>query len=79
MQSEIQPTAPDPFWEQMSPLLDEALATLGETDRQAVLLRFFENKSWRKSETNWAPAKTPRANGSAARWKNCAAIFPNAA
>jgi uncharacterized protein (TIGR03435 family) len=29
----------------MSPLLDEALATLGETDRQAVLLRFFENKS----------------------------------
>ena len=45
MQSEIQPTAPDAFWEQMSPLLDEALATLGETDRQAVLLRFFENKS----------------------------------
>ncbi len=45
MQSEIQPAAPDAFWEQMSPLLDEALATLGETDRQAVLLRFFENKS----------------------------------
>jgi RNA polymerase sigma factor (sigma-70 family) len=45
MQSEIQQTAPDPLWEQMSPLLDEALATLGETDRQAVLLRFFENKS----------------------------------
>ncbi len=45
MQSEIQPTAPVLFWEQMSPLLDEALATLGETDRQAVLLRFFENKS----------------------------------
>jgi RNA polymerase sigma factor (sigma-70 family) len=45
MQSELQPTAPDLFWEQMSPLLDEALASLGETDRQAVLLRFFENKS----------------------------------
>jgi len=45
MQSEIQPAVPDLFWEQMSPLLDEALATLGETDRQAVLLRFFENKS----------------------------------
>src|SRR5664280_2198973 len=29
MQSEIQQTAPDPLWEQMSPLLDEALATLG--------------------------------------------------
>src|ERR1035437_5790516 len=45
MQTEIQSTTPDPFWEQMSPLLAEALATLGETDRQAVLLRFFENKS----------------------------------
>jgi RNA polymerase sigma factor (sigma-70 family) len=45
MQSEIQQTAPDPLWEQISPLLDEALATLGEADRQAVLLRYFENKS----------------------------------
>jgi RNA polymerase sigma factor (sigma-70 family) len=33
------------LWNQMSPLLDEALAALGETDRQAVLLRLFENKS----------------------------------
>jgi uncharacterized protein (TIGR03435 family) len=45
MQTEIQSAAPDALWEQMSPLLDEALATLGEADRQAVLLRFFENKS----------------------------------
>ena len=45
MQSELQPTAADEFWQLISPLLDEALATLGETDRQAVLLRFFENKS----------------------------------
>src|ERR1019366_6400836 len=45
MQTELQSAAPDPLWEQMSPLLDEALAALGEKDRQAVLLRFFENKS----------------------------------
>ena len=45
VQSEIQSAAPDPLWEQLSPLLDEALAQLGEKDRQAVLLRFFENKS----------------------------------
>jgi hypothetical protein len=45
MQHEPQPTAPDPLWEQLSPLLDEALASLGETDRQAVLMRFFDNKS----------------------------------
>jgi uncharacterized protein (TIGR03435 family) len=45
MQTELQSATPDPLWEQMSPLLDEALASLGEKDRQAVLLRFFENKS----------------------------------
>src|ERR1035437_1979175 len=45
MQSEFQSAAPDPLWDRMSPLLDEALASLGQKDRQAVLLRFFENKS----------------------------------
>jgi RNA polymerase sigma factor (sigma-70 family) len=45
MQTEISAAASDEIWNQMSPLLDEALATLGEKDRQAVLLRFFENKS----------------------------------
>ena len=46
MQSEEQLNTPDqPLWEQISPLLDEALAKLGEKDRQAVLLRFFQNKS----------------------------------
>ncbi|HVU26623.1 MAG TPA: sigma-70 family RNA polymerase sigma factor [Verrucomicrobiae bacterium] len=45
MESEVQSTATDELWNQMSPLLDEALAALGENDRQAVLLRFFENKS----------------------------------
>jgi RNA polymerase sigma factor (sigma-70 family) len=45
MQTELESTRIDPLWEQMSPLLDDALASLGEADRQAVLLRFFENKS----------------------------------
>jgi RNA polymerase sigma factor (sigma-70 family) len=45
MQTELDAATPDPLWEQMSPLLDEALEALGEKDRQAVLLRFFENKS----------------------------------
>jgi RNA polymerase sigma factor (sigma-70 family) len=45
MQTELESARHDPLWEQMSPLLDQALASLGETDRQAVLLRFFENKS----------------------------------
>ena len=49
MHSQLQtdsPTgSPDQAWAELSPLLDDALAQLGETDRQAVLLRFFENKS----------------------------------
>ena len=32
-------------WPQIAPLLDEALASLGETDRRAVLLRYFERKT----------------------------------
>jgi uncharacterized protein (TIGR03435 family) len=35
----------DPAWPQLAPLLDEALAGLGETDRRAVLLRYFEGRS----------------------------------
>jgi uncharacterized protein (TIGR03435 family) len=45
MESDAQQTAPDPIWEQLAPLLDEAISHLGEKDRAAVLLRFFENKS----------------------------------
>lgn len=33
-------------WEHIAPLLDEALAGLGAKDRHAVLLRFFERKSF---------------------------------
>ncbi|MEN9678087.1 MAG: hypothetical protein RIS76_3983 [Verrucomicrobiota bacterium] len=32
----------DERWKQLEPLLDEALESLGETDRAALLLRFFE-------------------------------------
>jgi RNA polymerase sigma factor (sigma-70 family) len=35
-------------WIQIEPLLDDAMAALDETDRSAVLLRFFENKSLRE-------------------------------
>jgi uncharacterized protein (TIGR03435 family) len=37
--------SPDRTWESMAPLLDDALARLNEQDRQAVLLRYFDNKS----------------------------------
>jgi len=35
----------DSAWKEIAPLLDEAMGKLGETDRDAVVLRFFENKS----------------------------------
>ena len=43
---QMETTAENNFaWEQIAPLLDEAMAKLGDKDRNAVLLRFFENKS----------------------------------
>ncbi|MCI0745923.1 MAG: sigma-70 family RNA polymerase sigma factor, partial [Verrucomicrobia subdivision 3 bacterium] len=35
-------------WAQIEPLLDEAMHALDQTDRTAVLLRYFENKSLRE-------------------------------
>jgi RNA polymerase sigma factor (sigma-70 family) len=32
-------------WERIAPLLDEAIGSLGETDRSIVALRYFENKT----------------------------------
>ena len=35
-------------WQQLAPYLDEAMGRLGETDRNAIVLRFFENKTARE-------------------------------
>jgi RNA polymerase sigma factor (sigma-70 family) len=35
-------------WEEIEPLLDEAIADLNEQDRNLVLLRYFESKSFRE-------------------------------
>ena len=44
MQSLLNEPEPN-VWPQIAPLLDAAMAGLGEKDRNAVVLRFFENKS----------------------------------
>ncbi len=45
--AQMQTTAADEFnWEQIAPHLDEAMAKLGGKDRDAVLLRYFENKTF---------------------------------
>jgi RNA polymerase sigma factor (sigma-70 family) len=44
MQSELNEPSPA-IWTQLEPLLDEAMAWLGKTDRAVLALRYFENKS----------------------------------
>ena len=44
MQSTVNEPSPA-VWEQLAPLLDEAMASLGDTDRNILALRFFENKT----------------------------------
>jgi len=44
MQSTLDNSAPDLAWPELAPLLDEAMSRLGATDRDAVVLRYFENK-----------------------------------
>jgi RNA polymerase sigma factor (sigma-70 family) len=46
METEL--TATEPAWEQMAPLLEEGMSHLGEADRNALLLRYFENRSLRE-------------------------------
>jgi len=43
MQIETQAGSPEPNWEQLRPVLDQAMHQLSAADREALLLRFFEN------------------------------------
>src|SRR3954465_15080378 len=44
MQELLRSDGPEPVWEQIRPILDEAMHELGERDRNAVLLRYFEGR-----------------------------------
>ncbi|HEY1804781.1 MAG TPA: sigma-70 family RNA polymerase sigma factor, partial [Terracidiphilus sp.] len=39
--------SPDNLWQQLAPMLDETIESLDPSDRQAVLLRFFERRDFR--------------------------------
>jgi RNA polymerase sigma factor (sigma-70 family) len=45
MQSTLPDDPEDHAWQQLAPLLDEALARLGAKDRDAVMLRYFKEKN----------------------------------
>lgn len=47
MEQLITNTQPAADWEQIRPILDEALDSLGDEDREAVLLRYFKNQDFR--------------------------------
>ncbi len=51
MQNISNEPALDEAWKQMAPLLDAAMANLNESDRNAVVLRFFDGKSIREVST----------------------------
>ena len=42
------PSTGEEIWAQLAPLLDDALNQLGETDRAALVLRYFQNKTARE-------------------------------
>ncbi len=48
MQSTMQESADASTWNQLAPLLDEAVSQLGKKDRDALMLRFFKDKSLRE-------------------------------
>ena len=48
MQSTLDDHPMDTAWQELSPLLDEAMAQLRDKDRDALVLRYFENKSLRE-------------------------------
>jgi RNA polymerase sigma factor (sigma-70 family) len=51
MDATTQSQSNDVLWEQLAPALDEAMAQLRDKDRDAIVLRFFENKSLREVGT----------------------------
>lgn len=48
MQPIHEPDPDETAWQTIAPVLDDAIAALGPKDRNAVILRFFENKSFRQ-------------------------------
>jgi RNA polymerase sigma factor (sigma-70 family) len=46
MREPVNETAPDADWEKIRPALDDAMHELRESDREAILLRYFENRQF---------------------------------
>ena len=44
----LSPETEPEFWREITPLLEDAMGALGEKDRDAIVLRFFEEKSFQE-------------------------------
>ena len=64
-------TTPDDAWKRISPAIDEALESLGEADRNALLLRFFDEKSHRKTAIALGDSEKAAKKRVAARSTSC--------
>lgn len=53
MREEINETAPDNDWDKIRSVLDEAMHELKPSDREAILLRYFENRPWAELGTTF--------------------------
>ncbi|MDB6024326.1 MAG: polymerase, sigma-24 subunit, subfamily, partial [Verrucomicrobiales bacterium] len=51
MQTTLQGAGDNSPWDQVAPLLDEAMSELKEKDRDAIVLRFFQNKTMQEVGT----------------------------
>jgi RNA polymerase sigma factor (sigma-70 family) len=78
MQSATLANETNPLWEQLSPLLDEAMSALREQDRDAIVLRYFENKSLSEVGAALGWASRRRTSALRAAWKSCGHFSPSA-
>jgi len=66
-------------WMQIAPLLDAAMARLNETDRHAVVLRFFDGKSLREVGAALGASEEAAKKRVSRALENCGPFSPGAA
>jgi len=62
-------------WDQVHPILDEALSELNEADHDAVVLRYFKNHDLRTVGRALGVSDDTAQNEFRGHWKSCAIIF----
>jgi RNA polymerase sigma factor (sigma-70 family) len=72
-------SAPELDWAKLRPVLDTAMLELNETDREAVLLRYFENCRHAEIADRLGLSENARACAWTGPLKNFALYFPAAA